>query len=222
MSDYIQQDDGTLAPRPEMIADSVRRYLKGLGYPGLTTKVATLSSTPLSQVIEKNYTALITYAVSNHFVPPTPTFCIYSHLRTALIKQCLKTQGEWGPSVIIEDPIQLMRDLMDDDESPKLIRCDVLVVLATAFPYYAAAQQHIGNLLRMRHGLGKCSIFAKPSTYELLKRPEKATDVDFVQFMSDPTAVAHTTLQEANLPKLIVRLHDVDIPGFTPKPKKRK
>lgn len=221
MPDYIKQDDGTLQDSPELIADRVRRYIAGLNL-GLDKQVATLHSTKLNKIITGKITALVTTTASASFPAPSPTFCFYSHLRTALIHQCLRTRGNYGPTVELHDPMVLMAKLMDDPEIPKLVNADVLVVMAQAFPYYAAAQQHIGNLLRLRHGLGKCSIFVKPNTYELLKRPEKALDADFVNFMSDDTLVGKLTLSEADLPKLIRKLHGVKIPGFTPTAKPRK
>lgn len=221
MSDYIKQEDGTLQARPTLIADRVRRYIAGLGL-GLDEGIATLHTTKLDKIIAGKFTALVTTVESESFPAPSPTFCFYSHLRTSLIHQCLKTQGEWGPSVVVRDPLLLMTDLMTDSEIPRLMHSDILVVMAQAFPYYAAAQQHIGNLLRLRHGLGKCSIFVKPSTYELLKRPEKATDADFVSFMSDETLVGRLTLRESDLPKLIWKLNGAKLPGITPAPKPQK
>lgn len=220
MSDYVKKDDGTLGERPELIADRIQRYLQGLKL-GFEAEggVPTLVSTPLFDVIDGHQTARVQYRLhpEEGLRLDTPTMCFYAHLRTALIQVARKTAGHNAPSVVLRDPLMLMNDLFNDAEAPKLMRSDVLVVLAADFPYYSAAQQHIGSLLRMRQGMNLCSIFAQPTSYELLNRPEKAVDKEFVDFMNDPRLVANIELREAEIAGLVKKLNGADVPGYVQK-----
>jgi hypothetical protein len=225
MSNYVKHPDGTLGDSPELVADRIQRYLKGLNL-GFEAEggVPTLTSTPLFDVIDGHQTVRVWYRphADEEMRLDTSTLCLYAHLRTALIQVAMKTAGHYPPSVVLRDPLMLLNDLFNDDEAPKLMRSDVLVIVAADFPHYAAAQQHIGSLLRMRQGMNLCSILAQPTSYELLNRSGKVLDKEFVDFMRDTRLVGNIELREADIPGLIRKLNGADIPGYVQKKKKQR
>lgn len=150
-------------------------------YLGELKRYKSLKETPLSEPLKKNQDIVIEFDDSKN---------LYSHLKTAFLYR-----KNWTKSWKIMTPDEVMsRSFAKEDDLRKdLYRTDLLIILATAFPFYEAAGKQHEYVIKTRQSLGKATWFCTDDVKGLFDRTDlKSMTTEFKNLMNSQKRIRIT------------------------------
>lgn len=159
-------------------------------YLGELKKYKSIKETPLSDHLKRNRDVVIEFDDSK---------CLYSHIKTALL-----SRKDWVSSWKIMTPDEIMsRSFAKEDDLRKdLYRTDLLIILATAFPFYEAAGKQHEYVIKTRQSLGKATWFCTDDIKGLFERTDlKSMTMEFKNLMNSQKKIRITRQSTISLLK---------------------
>lgn len=150
----LANEDGSYSPCQCVIKEMILKYL------GELKRYGSLKSTPLLEPLEKNKDITIEFENAPN---------LYAHLKTALLHRKIWTKT-W--KVMTPDEIMSRSFSKEDEQRRELYRTDLLIIIASAFPFYEAAGKQHEYVIKTRKSLGKQTWFCTHNLAELNNRAD--------------------------------------------------